>query len=399
MNAGIIVDNDLVNDKRVLREIKILVEEGFKVNVLCFGFRGKKYDDLKDLSVTRIAISKKVKNLLFFFLNTFPAYEWLWISWIYRFIKCNDIDVLHVHDLYMCRPAFRGKLRSKKKIPLVIDLHENFPFAVRTYNWTKGLLRSSLSRPDLWVRKERKYLSYADRIIVLSEDFRDDLHSRYPELEPGRFVVLPNVPDLAEEFPAAGRIASIPAEKSGPVIFYFGIVAERRGIFDVIDVFSELVRENQKIVLLIIGPVDKKDKKRFDFATKELIAERKLIYIPWINVSELPAWLDFSDICIAPFHKNPQHESGVANKIYDYMLGSKPIIASDCRPQQRLIEKHDCGLIFRNRNDLKEAILRLINDRDLREKMGMNGYTAVKELYNWSKTRHNLVSLYKDLCF
>ncbi|MCK7532427.1 MAG: hypothetical protein MZV63_16040 [Marinilabiliales bacterium] len=80
-----------------------------------------------------------------------------------------------------------------------------------------------------------------------------------------------------------------------------------------------------------------------------------LIYIPWIDLSELPSYLDVSDICLAPFHKNPQHESGVANKIYDYMLGSRAIIASDCKPQRNLIEKHQCGLVYNNLTEFQDS--------------------------------------------
>ena len=34
--------------------------------------------------------------------------------------------------------------------------------------------------------------------------------------------------------------------------------------------------------------------------------------------------------------KNEQHESGVANKIFQYMWAGKPLIVSNCLPQQRM---------------------------------------------------------------
>jgi glycosyltransferase involved in cell wall biosynthesis len=119
-----------------------------------------------------------------------------------------------------------------------------------------------------------------------------------------------------------------------------------------------------------------------------------LHYIPWIESQEFPAYLGICDICLAPFHKNPQHESGVANKIFDYMLGGKPIIASNCKPQQNLIEKHECGLIFENLTEFHDAIIRLINDRQLREKMGENGRKAIMKDYHTGIVKENLISLY-----
>jgi glycosyltransferase involved in cell wall biosynthesis len=111
----------------------------------------------------------------------------------------------------------------------------------------------------------------------------------------------------------------------------------------------------------------------------------------------LPAYLEISDICIAPFHKNPQHESGVANKIYDYMLGKKPIIASNCKPQQMLIEKYECGLIFQNTTELKDSIIRLIDDSSLREKMGGKGYEAIIKYFNTEAVKENLINIYKTI--
>ena len=38
MKIGIVVDNELNSDIRVLREIGILKEEGYEIYALCFGF-------------------------------------------------------------------------------------------------------------------------------------------------------------------------------------------------------------------------------------------------------------------------------------------------------------------------------------------------------------------------
>jgi glycosyltransferase involved in cell wall biosynthesis len=123
----------------------------------------------------------------------------------------------------------------------------------------------------------------------------------------------------------------------------------------------------------------------------------RVYYIPWIDSNDLPSYLNIVDICVAPFHKNPQHESGVANKIYEYMLGGKPIIASDCLPQQKLIKKHMCGLIFRNMKELHDSIIRLAGDSELRSTMGKNGYDAILKEYNTDQVKEKLVSMYMSI--
>jgi glycosyltransferase involved in cell wall biosynthesis len=186
----------------------------------------------------------------------------------------------------------------------------------------------------------------------------------------------------------------IPFKKESPVMFYYGVIAERRGIFDALKVFSDVISAGHDLEFLVIGPIDKKDRNRFEQEISSETIHGKVRYIPWIDHSLLPAYLAISDFCIAPFRINPQHESGVANKIYEYMYGSKPVIASACKPQKRLIEKHQCGIVYDDNAGFKSAIIRLLNDSDLRKKMGKNGNLAVRSYYNTEAVGQNLA----DLC-
>ena len=284
-----------------------------------------------------------------------------------------------------------------KNVKVVLDLHENFSYAVTTYNWTKGFLRSLLARPGEWQKKEKKYLCYADRIVVLSEEFRDELITHYPELKPEKFCILPNVPDVTQMTAFEVANDKIPFNKKFPLLFYFGVVAERRGIFDALSAFGNVIKRGYDIDFMIIGPVDKKDTKRFNEIISSDTLRERIIYLPWIDLSELPSYLGISDICIAPFIKNPQHESGVANKIYDYMLGGKPVIVSDCGPQRKLIEKYNCGIVFHNNNELFEAIIKLFKNSILRKIMGENGYYAIINDHNMDLVKERLLSMYKHL--
>jgi glycosyltransferase involved in cell wall biosynthesis len=397
MKIGVVVDNDLNSDKRVLREIRILKDDGNEIYVLCFEFSGKVMPEINGIDITRIRISRRMKNILFFFMNLFPAYESMWSKAIRKLITEHNIEALHVHDLYMSRAAHRGIAGSGRKIPMVLDLHENYPFAVTTYNWTKGLLRGLFSLPQQWKKKEKEYLEYADRIIVLSEEFRDDLTARYQELDGSRFLVFPNVPGLSDFNERKHVDLKVNIRKIVTVVLYFGVVAERRGIFDALNVFTELASEKHPSVLLIIGPVDKQDSVRFREIINSEILRETVYYIPWIDVTELPAYLEITDICIAPFHKNPQHESGVANKIFDYMLGKKPVIASDCRPQMNLIEKYNCGIVYKDLLGFKNAIEKLASDPDLRSEMGNNGFKAIINENNSGLFKERLTGLFRDI--
>ena len=394
MNIGVLVDNDFNNDIRVRKEVDILKKNGYNVNVLCFAFDKKHYPDIKGVNIVRIKIKRSVKNLLFFFNNRLPLYDILWQQKIKAFILDNSIDIMHVHDLYMAKPAHKGISLTKKEIPIILDLHENYPEAVVAYNWTKGPLRKSLAKASAWQSKEAEYLRYATKIIVLSEFFKAELLTKYTFLQDKNIVVFPNIIDI-KRFESFKIDLSIPKSKN-VTLFYFGAVAERRGIFALLDAFEIVLNEGLAIDMIIIGPVDKADKARFLKSINSKRLKGLINYIPWIDISKLVAYMHVADIAVAPFIKNPQHESGVANKIYQYMFAGKPIIASDCRPQKELIEANNCGLIYSSLHDFAECIKRLVLDPDLRKRLGNNAKTSLYKLYDNTNYENLLIGLYQQ---
>ena len=395
ISIGVVVDNDFVSDVRVQKEVDILQKNGYLVHVLCFGFDDNQYAKPKDISISRIPIKKSKKNTLFFFFNRMPFYEKLWRREIKKFISNKKPDVLHVHDLYMSKSASEACSDFEHKIPVVLDLHENFPEAFASYNWTKGHLRGFLTRPKLWQKKEADYLSRASKIIVLSESYKKDLLNRYSFLKEELLVAFPNVIDL-RKFETFKVDRSVKRSKK-TTLMYFGIVGERRGVFDSILALKKGIENGLNIKLILIGPVDKMDKNRFDKVIKEGSIRESIEHIPWIQLSDLLTYMNISDILLSPIHKNKQHESGVANKVYQYMFGKKPLIVSDCKPQRELVEKFNCGLSYSSQEEFVSCITRLYENRELRERMGKNGFNKLYEHYDNELFENRLLNVYKDL--
>jgi glycosyltransferase involved in cell wall biosynthesis len=394
-NIGVVVDNEFNTDIRVRKEVSVLARQGFSVFVLCFGFDGKSLPEVDGVTCHRIPMRKKIFDITRPLFNTFPFYEWMWTREISRFITRYDIEVLHAHDLYMARAARNGIIRSGKEIPLILDLHENYPVAIQAYNWTKGWLRSRLVRPGDWVRKEKSYLAYADKLIVLSEHFKKTLLERYDWLRAENVVAYPNVIDLRrfEAFtvtPGLRRSETV-------TLFYFGVVAERRGIFSTIDALRVCLAEKLDVELLIVGPVDKADRERFEKEAADPTTAARITYVPWIEVSELPDYLYRSDICLSPLVLNAQHESGVANKLYQYMFGKRPIIVSNCRPQVELVTSASCGLAYTDQASYVAAIRKLVTNPELRREMGKNGFHALYERFDNIAFEQQLLGVYQSL--
>lgn len=391
MKVGIVVDNDFVNDVRVFKEAAMLREK-FDVKVLCFK---TEQDLIYETSVDYVALGKRAKNALFAMSSWLPIYKWIWQAGIKKFIAKYSIDVLHVHDLYMAPPAAAAIMSSRRDVKLIVDLHENFPATVSTYNWTKGFFRQMLTQPHLWAKKEKDILEGVDRIITLSNNYKQDLALKYPSLNAMNISVFPNVIDFSrfENF----QIDKQQKRDTRVTFLYFGVVAERRGIFETLDIFERALANDPNVLLRIIGPVDKADKANFEDYLKRESLKNGVEYVPWIPLEELLTELDRVDVCLAPFHINEQHNSGVANKIFQYMYAGKPLIVSACTPQMELVLKARCGLVFSEKEDYLKHILEIARNTSARIAMGRRGKEYLHTHFDSENHTDNLYEVYRSL--
>ena len=79
------------------------------------------------------------------------------------------------------------------------------------------------------------------------------------------------------------------------------------------------------------------------------------------------------------------------------MYGGKPIIVSDCKPQKELVESFNCGLSYSTQEEFLECIRKLVNDKELRETLGANGFKKLYEKYDNKSYDNILLGLYNEL--
>jgi len=379
MRIGIVVDNTFDNDHRVQKEVRLLLNEGHEVKVLCFDF-GMKYKSYNHFTVQRISINENLKNGLVILNTNFPFYNRFWAKYISQFIKTEVLDALHVHDLYLSKPGRIAIENSKINIPLTVDLHENYPAAIASYRWATKGWRKYVVTPKKWFQKEENYLNYADYIITLSNSFKQNLLKRFTSLKGNKIFVHPNMPDFESFQRFEDSIHTVNFKSEFPTLFYFGVVAKRRGIIDILPWLNTLKQEGEQFHILIIGPIDKADVIEFERNKAQL--GDSVTYVSWSDVKYLPAYLKKIDVGLAPFEVNPQHDSGVANKLFQYMYGKVPMLATACKAQKKLLETANCGLIYNDKEDFKSKLKQLLHSESLREELGKNGRKELLRLYD-----------------
>jgi len=395
--VAMVVDNEFYGDARVKNEAKILISKGINVKVLCFSFgKAPRHEMVDGVEVYRIRINHKLKNILFGVVNTIPLYYWFWKYNLKKQLQGLRVDAIHAHDLYMAIPA--RWVANRLRIPMILDLHENYPEAIKSYRWTNKAPYKLLAQPSKWGKVEGKLLQMADGVVVLSENFADHINSKYPNISRDSIWIYPNVPDIDELLNYKIKGTDLNPDENFNLL-YFGGISERRGVYTCIKALELLLAKHSNIKLILIGPVDGHEKDTFAKAIESPQTKNSIIHIPWIDISELPSYINDCHICLSPIFKNAQHDSGVANKVFQYMLFGKPLIVSNCTPQAQVVAEGECGLVFEsdNAHDLAQKIEQLYNNRDLCSKLGDNGKRMVINKYNTTYFGNRLFDNYQRL--
>jgi len=396
MKIGMILEAEFPPDPRVENEAVSLIKNGNDVCLLCLSFSNNNCEEkIKGIEVNRYYLKKQYFNKIRVSMLDFPLYNMMWEKQIKKFVKKNKPDILHVHDLPLLGVVL--KVGKKMNIPVVVDLHENYPEALKTYNYTKTLLGRLLIRIPQWKKYERKVLAQCQAVVVLSDESKQRVAKMgIPE---ERIVITPNTVTLDKflSFPIIDEI--VQKYKDYFIFTYVGDLGANRGIQYVISAFADVLKVEPKARLLLVGESWGFDKNKLKNQVIETNLEQFVFFTGWQDFSLFPTYLTASDVCLLPIPRNPQTESGVSNKFFQYMAMGKPMIVSDCKPQKKIVEQENCGLVYKydDTRELADCMIKLLKDEKLRNSLASNSKKAAIEKYNWKKTGKGLIDLYANL--
>jgi glycosyltransferase involved in cell wall biosynthesis len=313
---------------------------------------------------------------------------------IEEFARKHCVDVLHVHDLPNIGPTIRASRRLG--IPVVADIHENFPAAVRA--WTPKLKPHQwvTTSPTIWYNYQERCLQRADQVIVVIEENRDLVIRQ--GIIPEKVHIVANYVDLDYLSQCSKGSQAPPEYRDRFVVSYIGGLGPHRGVDVAIRAMVEVAKKASDVLLLIIGN-EGEYSNYLGRLIKELGVEDCVQKLGWQPFEKVPDYVAASSVGLIPHQRNPQCDNTIPNKIFDYMGFSKPIIVSDCPPLARITSNAESGLIFRadRPDDLADCILRLRDNPDFARQCSKNGAAAVQSKYNWDNAAAELVKVYEIL--
>lgn len=392
-----ILDNEFTGDMRVENEVYSLSQAGFKVFVLCFNHGGKaEREEFHGGTIIRLNISKFRKNKMKGFTNTFlDPYTAYWAQKITRFVREHKIQTLHVHDLYLLGAAFKARRKLGTSIPIIGDLHENYPAALKHYRYVNKFPGKYIISVPKWERTEIEWIRKADHVITVIEEAVE----RYVGLglPKEKLSVVANY--VNPDFFLQGDVdAAIKEKFQGRfVLTYTGGFDAHRGIECTIRAMDLIRKKVPNALLVLVGTGA--NLQELEVLVSELKLSDHVSFEGWQKAEMMASYNQVSDICLIPHLKTEHTDHTIPHKLFQYMLLEKPVVSTDCKPLKRILEESHAGLSYASNDheDMAKQIIYLYEHPEERQRMGRNGAMAVQDRYTWDATAKNLITLYQEI--
>jgi glycosyltransferase involved in cell wall biosynthesis len=229
---------------------------------------------------------------------------------------------------------------KKHKLPMVFevrDLWPEMPIAV-------GALRNPLM---CYAAKKLEKWAYrnSEAVVALSPGMKDGVvRAGYPR---ERVAVIPNSSDNSVFSKNADLAAKFRNERAwlgdSPLLVYTGTIGKVNGVNYLVDLASQLSALNSDIKILVVG--DGAERKGVVSRAKEAnVFEKNLFFEAKVAKKEIPALLSAATMAAVLFVDLPEMRVNSANKFFDALASSTPVLLNFGGWMHELVKEHSCGL-------------------------------------------------------
>jgi N-acetyl-alpha-D-glucosaminyl L-malate synthase BshA len=369
----------------IFDEVKALTKKGFEVHVVTQHNPGIPYEEVMDniyIHRFRWLEPKKFRALVHFeglmdiirmityvislFLNL------ILIIWKYK------IQIIHAHSVIPT--GFIASLVSKiMRKPLFITAH--------------GMDINNFENQRFFNYFISHSLNSSYKSIAVSEDLANKM--RLMVNDDNKIVVIKNAVDTSRFNPNKNINIrqNFGINYEDVVILFVGYLDEFKGIFELINAFNTISKDNKNVKLLMVGAGPKK--KNLLKILKKRRIENKVIFTGRIDHQKIHNYYQAADIFVLPSYTEG---GGPPLVIMEAMACALPIIATKVGGIPEGVENYVNGFLVsaKNVDELSKKLDILIKDDNLRNKFGNNSLDKIsKHSMILGKKTENLIKLYK----
>ncbi len=351
----------------VFHRCRALTSLGYEVDLITYHL-GENVD-MKGLNVIRSPRFKFIKNVPIGFSIQKMFLWWILLGMAYQRLKQFDYLCVHTHE----DAVFMGVvLRKMFGITHVYDMHSSLPQQFENYKTT-----SSKAFLKFAYMMERMALKNSDAVITICSSLFE--HAKSVNRENFKALIEnvsstigcsaddEQVKNLKEELGIIGEKA----------VIYTGTLENNQGIDLMIDAFAEAVDLIPPAKLIIVGGEPEQAEFYRRYAEKRNIAN-KVLLTGKMPVETMAVFMKIADILVSPRSIG----TNTPLKIYTYLEAGKPILATNLKTHTQVLSKDDSYLAKPTVEGLKEGLVRLMNDENLRFKLSKGARSLFENSYS-----------------
>ncbi len=176
------------------------------------------------------------------------------------------------------------------------------------------------------------------------------------------------------------------------LVLYQGQLSGSNYVYLYLQAARHLLAKRQDVEFVVVGGGDQLDKAIN--LTKELGITEHVTFTDRVPHQMVPKYIAAADVVVATFENNSQVQCKSPLKVIEYMSSGKAIVASNVGEVPNMIG--DCGLLVApdNSEEVAEKVSLLLDDENLRKKLGKNARQRAERMYSWKNSAQTLVKAY-----
>jgi glycosyltransferase involved in cell wall biosynthesis len=372
-------------DNRVRRYAEALAKRGDQVDAVALRKGGQpKEEILNGVHIYRIqsrVVNEKSKFTYLGRILSFLIRSMLFLT--RKQLSGQRYDLVHVHSVpdFEVFSAIVPKLMGSK---IILDIHDLLPeFYTSKFKTPKDSFTFSAL-----VAAERMSAAFSDHVIAANHVWEKRIEDR--SVGQGKCTTVLNFPDT-DIFQKRGR----QRDDGKFVIIYPGTLNYHQGLDIAIRAFARIEAQAPEAEFHIYGEGDQTDmlKSLID----ELGLRGKIFLNNRLPLDEIAGVIESADLGVVPKRKDGFGNEAFSTKILEFMTLGVPVIVPDTLIDQYYF--NDSVACFFRANDeksLADALLLLIKNRDMRQKLVANASEFVRQ-YNWDSNKHTYFELVDSL--
>lgn len=231
----------------------------------------------------------------------------------------------------------------KHTTPFIFEARDVWPEAVIAI----GAIKNKVAQKFLFYLEKTIYKNAA-AIVLLSTDMQNSIVSRYPEIcENKPVVVIENISEIDRFFNVSNPVCLEKVIGFNPrfSILYAGTFGRVNGLDYVINMAEKILKLDSSIVFILLGEGSTK-KEVIKFAKEKGVFNKNVFIMDAISKQDLPAWYYSVDIGSSFVIPIKALWANSANKFFDTLAASKPVLINHEGWQAEVIRNDNIGYVL-----------------------------------------------------